>query len=74
MDKPAYWKLLANEWWGKIRLDITIIVLDGNCTPHDPGVVRIAGYYMNTLAVAKVAWKSDAVEESCYGLEGSCVV
>jgi len=29
---------------------------------------------MNTLAVAKVAWKSDAVEESCYGLEGSCVV
>jgi len=62
MEELENWRSLASDWWGEIRPHITINVLDGNCIPHDPGVVRIAGYYMNTLAIAKVAWEADAVD------------
>ena len=55
------WRGLVSDWWGKIRPDITVNVFEANCIPHDPGVVRIVGYYMNMLAVAKVPWEADAV-------------
>ncbi len=61
-EELEYWSSLATDWWGKIRPDITINVFDANFITRDPGVVRIAGHYMNILAVAKLAWEADAVD------------
>lgn len=62
MKELENWQLLASYWMGKIRADVTINVFDANSIPHDPGVVRIAGYDMVTLAVAKVPWEVDAID------------
>ncbi len=61
-EELEYWSLLVSDWRGKIRPDITINVFDANCISRDPGVVRIADYDMNTLAVAKLDWEADAVD------------
>ena len=65
VDEPRelqVWKSLASEWWGKVRPDVTIHVLDTSTMHCEAGISRFSGQHMSTLAVSKMPWAAGAVD------------